>query len=566
MPKRMPTALQDLNPVLARVLAVRGIQHAEDIGHELDALHRPTQAGLARATAILADVVMTGRRLTIIGDFDADGATSTALAMEAFHMMGAPSVDYLVPNRFEYGYGLTPEIVAVAAERGAEVLMTVDNGISSVDGVEAATRLGIPVVITDHHLPGEQLPAAAAIVNPNQQGCAFPSKALAGVGVVFYVMTALRATLAKRDWFTQCGLKKPHFASLLDLVALGTIADLVPLDRNNRILVQQGLRRIRAGQVRPGIAALMGVGKRELSRAVSSDLAFAVAPRLNAAGRLDDMSHGIECLLAKDETTARAYAAELDQLNRERKDIEASMQAEALAALNDVVFSASSAPAGICLYDPSWHQGVIGILAARVKERYHRPVVVFAEASEDSVKGSARSIPGVHLRDVLAEIDALNPGLITKFGGHAMAAGLTLRKASLETFRTAFATRAAHHFDVETLVEQVLTDGPLDAGDVTLTLANTLVAHIPWGQQFEEPQFDNVFKVCQHRVLGDKHVKVTVQMPGSLQTFEGIAFNAVDYWPFHAEWVRVVYRLSENHFRGVSTVQLMIVYAEPSHQ
>lgn len=562
MPMEMPAGLSSFHPVLARILVARGVEGPEALQHDLKQLLRPNMKGLAAAARCIADAIMAAKQLTIIGDFDADGATSTALAFEAFRMMGATAVDYLVPNRFEYGYGLTPEIVNVAADRGAQILMTVDNGISSIDGVEAAHARGLEVVITDHHLPGEVLPAAEAIVNPNQPGCEFPSKALAGVGVVFYVMTAVRAELEKRGWFASKGMQKPALASLLDLVALGTIADLVPLDANNRVLVQQGLKRMRAGYVRPGIAALLKVGKREPERVVSSDLAFAVGPRLNAAGRLDDMTQGIACLLAQSEQEAKMHAGVLDEMNQERKAIETSMQKEAMAALSHLVLQPEQVPAGICLYDATWHQGVIGILAARVKERYHRPVVIFAEADDTTIKGSARSIPGVHLRDVLAEVDAMNPGLIIKFGGHAMAAGLSIAKADFERFRQAFADRMAEHLAGVSLTEQLLSDGPLVAEDLNLPLAQTLSQAMPWGQQFEEPLFDNEFKVVSQRVIGEKHLKLVLQMPGSLQSFQAIAFNAVGYWPQAATRVHAAYRLSANYFRGQVSLQLMVEHAQ----
>lgn len=561
LPAQLPSSLMSCHPVLARILVARGVEDLAGLQHELKQLLRPNMKGLREAATCLSDAIIAGKKLTIIGDFDADGATSTSVAMEAFQMMGVTNVDYLVPNRFEYGYGLTPEIVAVAAERGAQVLMTVDNGISSIDGVAAAQARGLSVVVTDHHLPGETLPAAEAIVNPNQPGCEFPSKALAGVGVVFYVMTAVRAELESRGWFAEKGMQKPALVSLLDLVALGTIADLVPLDANNRVLVQQGLQRMRAGLVRPGISALLKVGKREPARVVSSDLAFAVGPRLNAAGRLDDMTQGIACLLAKTEHEAQVHAQVLDEMNQERKAIEASMQKEAMAALSHLTLNPEQVPAGICLYDATWHQGVIGILAARVKERYHRPVVIFAEADDSTIKGSARSIPGVHLRDVLAEVDAMNPGLILKFGGHAMAAGLSIAKADFERFRHAFEARMTVHLAGVSLTEQLLSDGPLAVDDLTLPLAITLSEAMPWGQHFEEPLFDNQFKVISQRILGEKHIKLVLQLPGSLQNFQAIAFNAVAYWPQSAVWVHAAYRLSVNYFRGQASLQLMIVHA-----
>ncbi|HET8730652.1 MAG TPA: single-stranded-DNA-specific exonuclease RecJ, partial [Moraxellaceae bacterium] len=436
--------LSDMHPVLARLYALRGVRRPEDLDRGLKGLVPASQLkGLDVALDVLERALRDGRRLLVIGDFDADGATSTTLAVLALRAMGA-QVDYLVPNRFEYGYGLTPEIVALACEtRAPDVIITVDNGISSLEGVQAARAAGLQVVITDHHLPGAELPAADAIVNPNQRDCGFPSKHLAGVGVIFYLLSSLRTRLKEGGWFLERGIQEPTMASFLDLVALGTVADVVPLDSNNRALVHQGMSRIRAGRCRPGISALLAIAGKVSARVVASDLAFQVAPRLNAAGRLDDMSHGIECLLTDSPDLAAQYAAELDGLNIERRTIEAGMHQEALTTIRQLSFDEERLPHGMVLFDRRWHQGVIGIVAGRIKDRYHRPVIAFApadasEARPTVLKGSARSIAGVHVRDVLDTVAARHPGLITRFGGHAMAAGLTLPADHLAAFRLAF--------------------------------------------------------------------------------------------------------------------------------
>ena len=568
--RREPVARPDLHPhpVLARVFAARGIEAPAELDARLAALQPPAAlGGLAAATELLARALAEDWRILLVGDYDADGATSTALAVHALRAMGSASVDYLVPNRFEYGYGLTPEIVAVAAGRDPQLIVTVDNGIASVEGVAAARAAGIRVLVTDHHLPGRALPAADAIVNPNAPGCDFPSKALAGVGVIFYVLSALRARLREAGWFAARGLAEPNMADYLDLVALGTVADVVPLDRNNRVLVEQGLRRLRAGRARPGIAALFEVGRRAPSRAVASDLGFAIGPRLNAAGRLDDMSLGIECLLAERIDSARSMAAELDALNRERREIETGMRAEAMAAVAQLIAQLDGAvPAALCVHRADWHQGVIGIVAGRVKEALHRPVIAFAPSSEEGagegqLKGSARSIPGLHIRDVLDALATRHPGLVTRFGGHAMAAGLSLSAARLDEFRDAFVTEVEAALGGAPPDRELLSDGELDESELTLELAGLLKFAAPWGQQFAEPCFDGVFEVLSRRIVGETHLKLSLRPVGGRGAIDAIAFGWAERDP-GAVRLRAVYKLDVNEWRGEQRLQLLIEHLE----
>ena len=555
------SALQNaaLPEVLKRVYAGRGITDPGELALGLDQLLPPTSLkGVADAAELLADAIEGEARVLIVGDFDADGATSCAMAVSVLQQMGLREVAYLVPNRFEFGYGLTPEIVEMAAAQMPDLIVTVDNGISSVEGVSAAQAMGISVLITDHHLPGDSLPTADVIVNPNQPGCQFPSKSLAGVGVMFYVLSAVRAALRERGWFNAESMEEPNLADSLDLVALGTVADVVPLDRNNRILVAAGLARIRSGRARPGIEALFEVAGRDHRQATASDLGFIVGPRLNAAGRLDDMSIGIECLLAESSASARGFAEKLHQLNRERRDIEQSMQQDALAQLESIDLEGDASLFAMTLYDPAWHQGVIGILASRIRERVHRPTLVFADAEEGMLKGSGRSIPGLHLRDVLDQVATCHPGLLTKFGGHAMAAGLSLARDDLDRFKQALndtVAEALGHIAPERTAE---SDGALAAGDFGLLLAEQLASGGPWGQHFPEPLFDGQFFVRSHRIVGEKHLKLTVDADGT--EIEGIAFNIdVPQWlatplkAFHA-----LYRLDVNEYRGERRPQLVI--------
>lgn len=556
----------EIHPLLQRIYAARGVSRDEDIDRVMARLHAPALLkGMDEAVDLLCTALQQDENILIVGDFDADGATSCALSVLALRALGARRVDYLVPNRFRYGYGLTPEIVAVASERAPDLLVTVDNGISSVEGVAEARRLGIKVLVTDHHLPGAVLPDANAIVNPNQPGCTFPSKNLAGVGVIFYVMSALRARLRAQGWFATQGIAEPNMADFLDIVAVGTVADVVPLDGNNRVLVHHGLQRIRAGRCRPGIRALAEVANRKLERLVATDLGFAVGPRLNAAGRLDDMSHGIECLLADNDTTARALAQELDQLNVDRRAIENSMQQEALAALKQLSLDVKKMPFGLCLYKQDWHQGVIGILAARVKERYNRPVIVFAKGDNGELKGSARSVAGVHVRDVLDAVASRYPGLIAKFGGHAMAAGLSLPLENYATFRDAFDAEVRLHLSEDDLTGVVHSDGELPAGEIDLPLAALLRDAGPWGQGFPEPVFDGQFELLDQRLVGEKHLKMTLGLPGSNRVVDAIAFNVdLERWPNkRARTVKLAYKLDVNEFRGVKTAQLLVEFLQP---
>ncbi|MGI9302909.1 MAG: single-stranded-DNA-specific exonuclease RecJ, partial [Gammaproteobacteria bacterium] len=488
--------------------------------------------------------------------------------LRALKAMGASDAGYLVPNRFEYGYGLTEKIVAVAAERSPALILTVDNGVSSIEGVAAARSRGIKVLVTDHHLPGEALPAADAIVNPNLPGDAFPSKNLAGVGVVFYIMAALRRSLRQAGWFAQRGIPEPKLAEHLDLVALGTVADVVPLDANNRIMVEQGVRRIRAGQAKAGIHALLKIGGRDHRRVVSADLGFAVAPRLNAAGRLSDMSLGIECLLTDEDERALTMAQELDALNRERREIERQMKDEALTILAEFEQGENgmSLPCGICVYERQWHQGVIGILAARLKDRYQRPVIAFADGSNDGeLRGSARSIAGVHVRDVLDRVATAHPGLISKFGGHAGAAGLSLPHDHLETFRHAFDAAVREVVTAEQLDGKLISDGELKDEHICIEVAELLRAAAPWGQGFPEPVFDGVFEIVGQRVIGEVHRKLVVKREGQRGTVEALMFNADSFgWRESDKHVRIAFRLDVNDYQGYRTPQLVVVHIEPA--
>lgn len=568
-PRPLPAVLPDLGdlpPLLTRLYAARGVTLPEELDKGLARLvpyHH--LKGIEAAVELLARALEERRRILIVGDFDADGATASAVGVLALRRLGAAWVDYLVPNRFEYGYGLTPEIVAVALQREPEVLLTVDNGISSLDGVAAAKAAGLQVVITDHHLPGAELPAADAIVNPNQPACAFPSKCIAGVGVIFYVMLALRSRLRENGWFTRQGLAEPNLAELLDLVALGSVADVVPLDANNRILVHQGLMRIRAGRTRPGLKALLEVAGRQPGKVASSDLGFILGPRLNAAGRLDDMSIGIELLLCEDPQLAQEYAQQLDDFNKDRKSIEQGMQREALKQLKEL--PEDNLPFGLCLFDPEWHQGVIGILASRLKEKYHRPALAFADdgSGNGMLKGSARSVPGLHIRDALDAVATRHPGLITKFGGHAMAAGLSLPQAHYETFAAAFDAEVRRHLQADDLSGRLQTDGCLAPTEFQLGLAQALRQAGPWGQQFPEPLFHGTFEILSQRLLKERHLKLTLRSEQGGPELDGIAFNIDrDTWPDpNIRWAELAYRLDVNEFRGNESVQLLVVHLAP---
>ena len=552
----------DLHPLLRRVYSQRGVSRLEEVESGLADLAPPDSLkGLDDAVELLVEALRGQWKVLLVGDYDADGATSCATALDALHGFGFDRLDYIVPNRFDYGYGLTPAIVELAAARSPDLLITVDNGISSIDGVAAARNAGLRVIITDHHLPAAQLPAADAIVNPNQPGCAFPTKNSAGVGVIFYVMLGLRRRLRELDWFASQGLPEPNLAESLDLVALGTVADVVSFDRNNRILVREGLRRIRAGRVRPGIRALLKAAGRDPANIVAADFAFGVAPRLNAAGRLTDMSTGIECLLAEDADSAAKLAAELEQINRDRKNIQAEMDEQAAALVTNLSTAGEEMPAGVCLYEPGWHQGVIGIVASRIKDRLHRPVFAFAadENSPGELKGSGRSIRGFHMLDALQAIADRHPGLFARFGGHAMAAGLSLEADRIEEFRAAFAEEAARQLEPGQLEAKLLSDGPLEPQWFSLEVAQMLRNAGPWGKDFPEPVFDGRFRLRRQQPLKEKHLRMTLSpLEDPNVQVEAIAFN-VENWPDpEAAEISLAYRLDVNEFRGERNLQLVV--------
>lgn len=550
-----------LPPLLRRLYASRGVKSDRDLERSVKGMLPWQQlTGIDDAVTHLYNAMREGLRIIVVGDFDADGATSTALSVLALRSLGCDNVSYLVPNRFDDGYGLSPEVVDQAHARGAQLILTVDNGISSHAGVARAHELGIPVVVTDHHLPGDTLPEAEAIVNPNLRDCDFPSKSLAGVGVAFYLMLALRAFLRDNGWFEARGIAMPNLAELLDLVALGTVADVVPLDANNRILTWQGLSRIRAGRCRPGIKALLEIANREAHKLAASDLGFALGPRLNAAGRLDDMSVGVALLLCDNLGEARQLASDLDALNQTRKEIEQGMQAEALTLCEQLERSSETLPGGLAMYHPEWHQGVVGILASRIKERFHRPVIAFAPAGEGVLKGSGRSIQGLHMRDALERLDTLYPGMMLKFGGHAMAAGLTLEEANFDAFQQRFGDLVTEWLDPALLQGEILSDGPLSAQEMTLEVAEMLREAGPWGQMFPEPMFDGEFRLLQQRLLGERHLKVMLEPVGGGPLLDGIAFNVdTAIWPDNGvRQVKIAYKLDVNEFRGNRSVQLII--------
>ena len=548
---------QGVHPLLARLYAARGIKTSSELDCELKSLLPPARLSRAgEAAVLLADAIEAQARIIIVADYDCDGATACAVGIRALRAFGA-TVDYLVPNRFTYGYGLTPAIVDLAAERSPDLLVTVDNGIASLEGVARANELGIATLITDHHLPAEELPAADCIVNPNQPGCDFPSKCMAGVGVMFYVMLALRAELRERGCFGQGNvLREPNLGALLDLVALGTVADVVKLDQNNRILVNQGLKRIREGKLTPGLRAIFRAAGREPAKATSLDLGFIVGPRLNAAGRLADMSLGIEALITDDETRALNIAQQLDTLNRERKEIESGMQDSALLHLEALATGDAAESAGLALFDPTWHQGVIGILASRIKEKLHRPVFAFARGDDGEVKGSGRSIPGLHLRDALDLVSKRAPGLLLRFGGHAMAAGATLKEADFPRFSELFAQIADELLAPADLTRTLETDGPLEAAYISIDTAR-LLDHEVWGQGFPPPLFEDEFIVESQRILKEKHLKMRLRK--GEQRLDAIQFN---FSQAPGSRIRAAFRVSINDYNGVQTPQLMVEHVE----
>ena len=554
----------DLHPVIDRIYRGRNIANMDDLENGLKGLtHFNVLKGMPQAAQILANAVVQNKRVIIVGDFDADGATSTSVCILALRAMGYHNVDFLVPNRFDFGYGLSVPIVDEAAKQGADIIVTVDNGISCIDGVTHAKSLGMQVVVTDHHLPGDTLPPADAIVNPNQPGCEFPSKNLAGVGVAFYIMLALKAELQQQGYFEKEGIAPPNLASLLDIVAVGTVADVVVLDKNNRILVHQGLQRIRAGKCRPGIKALVEVANRDCAHLTSTDLGFVVGPRLNAAGRLDDMSQGIACLLEDENIQARMIAAELDALNKERREIETGMKAQAETVLEQMALDEGDMPSALVVYREDFHQGVIGIVAGRLKEKYLKPVIAFAHQDDEIIKGSARSIPGVHIRDVLDEVNTRYPGVIEKFGGHAMAAGLSLPVAKLQEFEQAFVDTARAHMAKLDGNHALLSDGDLSSKELCLPFAHLLRQAGPFGQGFESPLFDGEFALLDQRLVGQKHLKMVLKSDGANEV-DAIAFNVdLKSWPnAMVKRVHIAYRLDINVFRGQETVQLIVEQIE----
>jgi single-stranded-DNA-specific exonuclease len=555
----------DLHPLLVRIFLARGITSAAELDRSLAKLPSPwLLSGMEDMVAHLLTVINDQQRISIVADFDADGATSCAVAIRGLKLLGAKNVSFVVPNRFEYGYGLTCEIVDLVKLQKPDVIITVDNGISSIDGVKAAKHSGIKVLITDHHLPGDELPPADAIVNPNLPGDKFPSGSLAGVGVIFYVLMALRSRLRDQNWFEKQHVPEPNLAQLLDLVALGTVADVVELDQVNRTLVYQGLMRIRSGKCHSGIQALLEIAGRNIQSIVAADLGFALGPRLNAAGRMDDMSLGIQCLLTDDLQLAKDMATQLDDLNNDRKGIEEQMKHEALSLLDEMkALDEQHLPAGVCLFDANWHQGIIGILASRIKDRLHRPVIAFASTGKDEIKGSARSIPGVHIRDVLSDIAAAHPSLLSKFGGHAMAAGLSLKMHDYPPFALAFDDMVRKRLDTIDLEPKIYSDGELTEQEMTVEFADLLQNAATWGQAFQEPVFDGIFDVLQARIVGQRHLKLVLRTSKNGLPIDAIAFfvDQAEHW-LGVRKIKAAYKLDINEFRGNRSVQFILQYFE----
>lgn len=559
------TDLGDMHPALKRIFQSRGIENEAQLNRSLSILPSPwLLSGMDTMVEHLVDALNKQLRILIVADFDADGATSCVVAIKGLQALGFNHVDYIVPNRFDYGYGLTTEIVELAYQQQPDIIITVDNGISSLQGAVLAHKLGIKVLVTDHHLPGNELPEADAIVNPNITQDSFPSKAIAGVGVIFYVLMALRIKLREQGWFEQQQITEPNLGQLLDYVALGTVADVVPLDQVNRALVHQGLLRIRSGKCHPGLRALIEVSGRQMATMNASDLGFALGPRLNAAGRMDDMSLGIQCLLADDDKLAKDMALQLDDLNNDRREIEAQMKKEAHILLSEMkALDEHHVPAGVCLFDKEWHQGVIGILASRIKDQLHRPVIAFAPGNEGEIKGSARSIAGVHIRDVLSDVAAAHPKLLSKFGGHAMAAGLTLEMHDYPAFALAFDEMVAKRLDSVDLDHKIYTDGELSEKDLSLSFAEQLQHAGTWGQDFPEPVFDGVFDVVQCRIVGQHHLKLVLKMNAAEHLIDAIVFyiDQPENW-LGIRKAKIVYKLDINEYRGARNIQLMVQYIE----
>ncbi len=555
----------NLHPLIERILLARGITSENELDRTLAKLPSPwLLSGMQDMVSHLLVALNEQQKICIVADFDADGATSCAVAIKGLQLMGAGQVTFVVPNRFEYGYGLTPEIVELVKLQRPDVIITVDNGISSIDGVKAAMESGIKVLVTDHHLPGLELPEAAAIVNPNLPDDKFPNKALAGVGVIFYVLLALRSRLRELNWFEAQHIQEPNLAQLLDYVALGTVADVVALEQINRILVHQGLLRIRTGQCHPGLTALVEVSGKNPQALMASDLGFSIGPRLNAAGRMDDLSLGIQCLLTDDPALAKEIALQLDELNNDRREVEAVMKHEAMALLSEMkTLDEHHLPAGVCLFDANWHQGVIGILASRIKDQVHRPVIAFAPAGIDLIKGSARSIPGVHIRDVLSDIAAAHPKILSKFGGHAMAAGLSIKMHDYPPFALAFDEMVSKRLASVDLEQKILSDGELSEQEMTLEMADLLQNAATWGQEFPEPLFDGVFDVIQSRIVGQRHLKLVLRKPAGDLVIDAIAFfvDRPEHW-LGLRQIRAAYKLDINEFRGNRSVQFIVQYFE----
>ena len=563
--RKKAAQLENIHPLLNRLFIARGIKSETELDRTLAKLPSPwLLSGMEEMVSHLILAINEKQHITIVADFDADGATSCAVAIKGLYLLGVEQVSFVVPNRFEYGYGLTPEIVDLVKLKNPDVIITVDNGISSVEGVVAAIAAGIKVLITDHHLPGLDLPAAHAIVNPNLVDDLFPCKSIAGVSVIFYVLMALRSRLRVSGWFQKHQKQEPNLAQLLDYVALGTIADVVALEQVNRILVHQGLLRIRTGLGHPGISALIEVSGKNIHTITASDLGFSLAPRLNAAGRMDDMSLGICCLLEEDPVSAKRIALQLDGLNSERREVETIMKHEAMALISEMkTLDKNHLPAGVCLFDSGWHQGVIGILAARIKDQIHRPVIAFAPAGNDVIKGSARSIPGIHIRDVLSDIAAVYPKLLSKFGGHAMAAGLTINMHDYPPFALAFDEMVSKRLADVDLEQKILSDGELTEEEMTLETADLIQNAAIWGQEFPEPIFDGVFDVLQTRIVGQRHLKLVLRSPSGQLPIDAIAFfiDQPEYW-LGLRQIRVAYKLDINEFRGNRTLQFIVQYFE----
>jgi len=558
----------DLHPLLQKIYANRGVTRLNQVSYNLkDLVDFALLKDIDIASDIVADAIVKQKRILIVGDFDVDGATSSAVMIRSLRAMGLDNIDYLVPNRFDFGYGLSPQIVDVAADLQPrpELIVTVDNGISSIEGVNRANELGIEVVVTDHHLAGDELPQAAAIVNPNQPGCNFPEKTIAGVGVAFYLMLAVRAALREKNWFND-ERAEPNMANYLDLVALGTVADVVPLDDNNRILIEFGLQRIRANKACSGINALLTIAGKSIEGCSSQDFGFIIGPRINAAGRLEDMSIGIECLLCDNYEQAFKYAAVLNQINQQRREIEGDMLEQATVLLDKQVNSLESGeqlPKAMALYDEQWHQGVVGLLASRIKEKYHRPVIAFADSGNGEIKGSGRSIPGLHMRDALDVVSKKNKGLIEKFGGHAMAAGLTIQEANFTRFQQAFSEQVETMLRPQDLENICETDGSVDESFMTIETSELFKYASPWGQLFPEPVFDDVFKVSNWKIVGEKHLKMDLVKEDTGAYYAAIAFNKTDKdLPSGDDNIRVVYRLDVNEFRGKRSLQLIVQHVE----